>query len=130
MSDKYPSKLSDELLKVISDALSQYLGADIRVKDATDPKRKDPWLYHVHTDYMFSHRGIFKNVIAKYYIDADVVQHKFEGDESYRNGKVYRIHPHIGWTHHRGGMNGHETEPRMIIIEKTMGNWHIGTELN
>jgi hypothetical protein len=121
-------KLSEEVMSVVTRALSEYFGDELVLKEyACD--RDEEWLYHVKTEWMYKNRGVFGRTMTRYYISADVVQHKFEADESYRNGKVYRIHPHLSWEHYGGGTNGHVTEDQHIIIEKTFSNWHISKEL-
>lgn len=123
-------KLSNEVIDVVNKALSAYLGDDIIVHDCSYEKDEE-WHFQVKSEWMSKNRGIFEHVMSKYCIEADVIRHSFEDNESYRNGKVFRIYPHVSWTHFNGGTNGHNTEPEMIIIEKnSIGNqWEISLKL-
>jgi hypothetical protein len=127
---KKHEKLPDEIIEVVNEALSSYLGDDIVVHDCSHEKDEE-WHFEVQSKWMSKNRGIFEHVISKYYIQADVIRHTFEGDQTYRNGKVYRIYPHISWIHFNGGSNGHTMEPEMIIIEKNhiVNKWDIGLTL-
>jgi hypothetical protein len=128
---KKHKKLLDEIIEVVNEALSSYLGDDIKVNDDSYDKNPE-WQFHVKTDWMSKNRGIFEHVISKYYIEADVIRHEFENDnQKYRNGNVYRIYPHIGWYHFNGGTNGHNMEPEMIVIEKDSicKKWDISLKL-
>ena len=116
--EKHHEKLSDEIIEQVNCALSAYLGDDIVVHDESNDMDKE-WQFKVRSHWMSKNCGIFSHVVSKYYIEADVIKHHFEGEEEdYRNGKVYRIYPHISWNHFNGGINGHNMEPEMIIIEK------------
>jgi hypothetical protein len=115
--EEHHEKLSDEIIEQVNFALSAYLGDDIVVHDESSDREED-WQFKVRTQWMSKNCGIFNHVISKYYIDADVIKHHFEDKEDYRNGRVYRIYPHISWNHFNGGSNGHNMEPEMIIIEK------------
>lgn len=129
--EKRHEKLSDEVIDTINKALSAYLGDDIVVYDCSYD-RDEEWHFQVQSNWMSKNRGIFEHVMSKYRIDADVIQHHFDDERSdYRNGKVFRIYPHISWEHFNGGSNGHNTEPEMIIIEKhSLGNkWDISLTL-
>lgn len=127
---KHHERLSDEIIEQVNYALSSYLGDDIVVYDESNEKDKD-WQFTVRTRWMSKNCGIFSHVISKYYIWADVIRHEFEGKEKYRNGRVYRIYPHISWNHFDGGSNGHNMEPEMIIIEKdvVLEKWSFGLGL-
>ena len=122
MSEK---KLKKDVLEMVEVALSEYFGDKLTLTEYSCD-RDDDWLYHVKTDWLYNNRGIFSRVVARYYIRADIVQHRFDDEENkYRNGKVFRIHPHISWEHYGGGTNGHDVEDRMIAIEKTLSRWFI-----
>jgi len=121
-------KLSNEIIEVVNEALSSYLGNDIDVHDVSCDDDEE-WHFRVQTKWMSNNRGIFEHVISKYFIDADVIKHKFEEEQKYRHGNVYRIYPHISWNHFNGGSNGHVMEPEMIVIEKVLNHWHIGLTL-
>ncbi len=122
MSEK---KLAKDVLEMIEVALSEYFGDKLDIIEYSHDN-DDEWLYHVKTNWLYNNRGVFARTMARYYIQADVVQHRFDDEENkYRNGKVFRIHPHVSWEHYNGGTNGHETEDHMIIIEKTLSRWSI-----
>lgn len=122
MSEK---KLSKEVLEMIEVALSEYFGDKLTLTEYSHD-RDEEWLYRVKTDWLYNNRGVFARTMARYYISADVVQHRFDNEEDkYRNGNVFRIHPHISWEHYGGGMNGHDTEDQMIVISKTLSRWFI-----
>lgn len=123
-------RLPDDVIKVINDALSMYLGHEICTDDISESDDEE-WQFHVSTDWMYNNRGIFKSVISRYCVSADVIQHKFDStEESYRNGNVYRVYPHIHWEHFNGGSNGHRAEPEMIIIEREeCDRWDIRLDL-
>jgi hypothetical protein len=126
MSEK---KLSTEVIDVVTRALSEYFGNELIVTEYSY-ERDEEWLYRVKTGWLYNNRGIFARVISRYYIDATIVKHAFDDkSEQYRNGKVYRIYPHLLWEHYTGGTNGHDTEDKCIIIEKSMNEWHISKEL-
>ena len=126
MSEK---KLSKEVLDMVTRALSEYFGDELVLTEYSN-ERDEEWLRHVKTEWMYKNRGVFGRTMARYYISADVLKYKFETkEENYRNGKVYRIHPHLSWEHYGGGTNGHFTEDQHIIIEKTFSNWYISKEL-
>jgi len=128
--EEHHEKLSDEIIEQVNCALSAYLGDDIVVHDESNDMDKE-WQFKVRSHWMSKNRGIFSHVVSKYYIEADVIRHHFENEEEdYRNGKAYRIYPHISWNHFNGGSNGHNMEPEMIIIEKDfMNNWNFSLEL-
>jgi len=122
-------KLSNEVLGIVTRALSEYFGDDLIVTEYSC-EHDEEWLYHVKTDWLYNNRNIFVRVISRYYVDATIVQHTFDDEnEQYRNGKVYRIYPHLSWEHYTGGTNGHDTEDSYIIIEKSINKWHISKEL-
>jgi hypothetical protein len=122
MSEK---KLAKDVLEMVEVALSEYFGDKLILTEYSYDD-DDEWLYRVKTDWLYNNRGMFARIIARYYIQADVVQHRFTDEENkYRNGKVFRIHPHVSWEHYGGGTNGHDTEDRMIVIEKTLSRWFI-----
>lgn len=131
MVKKRHEKLSDEIIEQVNYALSAYLGDDIIVHDESSDN-EESWQFKVRTHWMSKNCGIFSHVVSKYYIEADVIRHQFEGKQDYRNGNVYRIYPHISWYHFDGGSNGHKMEPAMIIIEKDAiitNKWNVGLEL-
>jgi len=122
-------KFSKEVIDVVTRALSEYFGDDLIVTEYSR-EHDEEWLYHVKTDWLYNNRGIFARVISRYYIDATIVKHTFDSEnEQYRNGKVYRIYPHLSWEHYTGGTNGHDTEDPCIVIEKSANIWHISKEL-
>lgn len=122
-------KLSDEVMGEVTKALSIFFEDEIKVREVNNGS-KDSWHHGVKSDYMYKNRGIFRTVISRYYIEADVIQHEFSGEhDKYRNGNVFRIYPHIAWEHHNGGTNGHATDPDMIIIEKMFNRWIIVDKL-
>jgi hypothetical protein len=122
-------KLSKEVMGMVTRALSEYFGDELTLTEHTHDGDGE-WLYRVKTDWLYKNRGVFGRVMARYYISADVIQHRFDDDENkYRNGKVFRIHPNMSWEHYGGGTNGHETEDRYIIIEKSLSHWNISKEL-
>lgn len=128
--NEHHEKLSDEIIEQVNYALSAYLGDDIVVHDESSDRDED-WQFTVRSRWMSKNCGIFSHVISKYYIEATVIRHHFEGKEDYRNGRVYRIYPHIAWNHFNGGSNGHNMEPEMIIIEKDAirDKWEFSLEL-
>jgi hypothetical protein len=122
MSEK---KLAKDVLEMVEVALSEYFGDKLTLIEHSYD-RDDDWLYHVKTNWLYNNRGVFGRTMARYYISADVVKHRFDDEENkYRNGKVFRIHPHVSWEHYGGGTNGHETEDQVIIIEKSLSRWSI-----
>jgi hypothetical protein len=130
MTEKKHEKLPEEVFDVIKEAMSQYFEQDLQIIDVTTDSC-EPWRFELQTKWMYSNRGIFRSVISKYYFDMTVIRHQFDSDgDKYRNGKVYRIYPHVHWEHYNRGSNGHETEPSMIVIEKVMNFWDIRTTLN
>lgn len=128
--EEHHEKLSDEIIEQVNCALSAYLGDDIVVHDESS-NNDESWQFKVRSRWMSKNCGIFNHVISKYCIEADVIKHQFEGEEDYRNGKVYRIYPHIAWCHFNGGTNGHIMEPEMIIIEKdfVVNKWSSSLKL-
>jgi hypothetical protein len=122
---KKKDKLSDEVMAEVTKALSMYFEDDLQIKEC-DSGSNDTWHHRITTEYSCKNRGIFRTVIARYYIWADVIEHSFESERNkYRNGSVFRIYPHLSWEHYGGGTNGHNTDPDMIIIEKVLNHWHI-----
>jgi hypothetical protein len=123
---KKKDKLSDEVMGEITKALSAYFEDDLKLTEC-DSGSNDTWHHRVQTEESCKNRGVFRTVIARYYIWADIIQHEFseDGRNKYRNGNVFRIYPHLSWEHHGGGTNGHTTDPDMIIIEKVLNHWHI-----
>lgn len=123
-------KLPDEIISEINNVLSIYLGQDIHTEDISATHDDEEWHFHVSTDWMYNRRGIFEHSISRYCISADVIKHQFDAkDDQYRNGRVYRIYPHIHWEHLDGGSNGHRMQPEMIVIEKVIGRWRASMEL-
>jgi hypothetical protein len=122
-------KLSEEVLNEIAKALSIHFEDELKIYEV-DNGSKDVWHHSIRTDYLYKNRGVFKTLISNYRIEADVIQHKFNGEcDKYRNGKVFRIYPHVSWEHCDGGTNGHKTDPDMIIIEKVLDHWNIEHKL-
>jgi len=121
--------LSDEVMVEITKAVSVYFEDDLILMEC-DSGSKDTWHHRVQTGWSCKNRGVFRSVISRYYIWANVIQHAFESEKNqYRNGKVFRIYPQMSWEHHNGGTNGHNTDPDMIIIEKVLNHWHIENTL-
>ena len=122
--------LSDEVIGAVTRAVSSYFGDDFIFHETTHEGDED-WMYRLETDWVYRNRGVFQSVFRKYSVHVDIIRHKFKDKEdANRNGKVYRVYPHIYWEYFGSGTNGHETDPSMIIIENTGKNtWETRLKL-
>jgi len=88
---KKKDNLSDEVVAEVTKALSMYFEDDLILKEC-DSGSNDTWHHRVQTGWSCKNRGIFRTVIARYYIWADVIEHSFESERNkYRKGSVFRI---------------------------------------